>query len=312
VDTPDYALLVSSPWKTLEGWKLVHLVIRAQSSGKLRSARKLTLAEAAEARILSVLAVLWERQFPGRPQFPAGEFQIDAAFPTLEVESFDDLLKDMSNAIYAACVRAVESIGCCVWAVSAKRYGALVRFGPFSQQPKTEAHENISSNSGFVRLLEPVPDEVLLAKWQELMQCGGQEQSPDMPKPETSPNESTFQQKEEQRRAKLLKTKISTAEFTQAEERTAKDQEPLIERFQAFLDDLAGRKSDSPEDNKWVAWAVYDLARRRGIELTCNEQVVDLRWHGRVFEARAIGAGRTAVCASATFPKLIAQAPKAR
>lgn len=93
---------------------------------------------------------------------------------------------------------------------------------------------------------------------------------------------------------------VLTVETDVAEHRAA-----IQQRFQAMLDQLAGGKAATSEENSQIATAVNQLAAAYGMRLTANGEIVVMRWKRGVYEARSMETtSRNTALSSSAFPKL--------
>lgn len=101
---------------------------------------------------------------------------------------------------------------------------------------------------------------------------------------------------------------IAIDSVRQAEADLARLQQPLVERFQALLDSLAGGKGATPDDSKTISSVANEMAARYGIEMVFDDQPVNLRWGDGVFAVRsADGHSRKHAGSAAGFPALKAR-----
>ena len=84
-------------------------------------------------------------------------------------------------------------------------------------------------------------------------------------------------------------------------------QSAVVARIQQLLDDLAGRRAESPEGDKQVAAGVYDLARRSGVQLMAGDTPAHVIWANRTYQARTTDSSRVFLMSSAGFPVLTAR-----
>jgi hypothetical protein len=87
--------------------------------------------------------------------------------------------------------------------------------------------------------------------------------------------------------------------------------EPVVRRFQEFLDGLAGEACPARADNGKLIALVNDRADRLGIRLTFSSPsgeavVVRLKFASGVFEARTPGRGGSLAYSGAAFSVLVA------
>jgi carbon storage regulator len=103
-------------------------------------------------------------------------------------------------------------------------------------------------------------------------------------------------------------TVIRMEEIAEAQAEVKKLQAAVVSRVQELFDSLTGRRGESPEQNKKIAAAVYDVARNSGTELVCNGEAGTIRWHNGGFEARLTDRSKRMLLKRADFPHLLARA----
>jgi hypothetical protein len=101
---------------------------------------------------------------------------------------------------------------------------------------------------------------------------------------------------------------IRLEEVDQAGRELKELQATVVNRFQDLLQNLAGRRGSSDDQNKRIANAVYDAARRVAIQLLYKDQSIYLSWANGVFTLTTTDKSRKYIDSSAIFPHLTAQA----